>query len=104
MAGDVQTVAALIDAGGRAGDKMNILDRFAQCPLLYATFLERPIVEYLIDKRGNPSEVDDDGISQLGWAAIANNTSVAELLLSRGAKVDLADRHGTTPFSDRRSS
>jgi hypothetical protein len=52
MAGDVQTVAALIDAGGRAGDKMNILDRFAQCPLLYATFLERPIVEYLIDKRG----------------------------------------------------
>ena len=101
MAG-VQTVAALIDAGERAGDRMKLLDRFAQSPLLCATFLERSIVEYLIDKRGNPSEVDHDGISQLG--AIANNTSVAELLLSRGAKVNLADRHEMTPFSDRRSS
>jgi ankyrin repeat protein len=99
MAGDVQMVAALVDAGARAGDKMKILGRFTQSPLLYATFLEKPIAEYLISKGGNPNEVDDDGISLLSWAAIANNASTVDVLLSRGAKVNLADRHGMTPLS-----
>ena len=99
MAGDIQTVAALIDAGARAGDKMKVLGRFTQTPLFYATFLETPLVEYLIGKGGNPNEVDDDGISLLSWATLANNTRMVEVLLARGAKVNLTDKHGMTALS-----
>ena len=98
MAGDVQTARALVEAGARLGDRMKILGRFAQSPLLYATFLEPALVEYLIGKGANPNEVDDDKISVLSWASIANNAGMVQSLLAKGAQVNHVDNFGMTPL------
>jgi ankyrin repeat protein len=98
MAGDVQTAGALLEAGARLGDRMKILGRFAQSPLMYAVFLEPAMVEYLISKGVNPNEVDDDRISPLSWATIANNVRMVQSLLARGAQVNHVDNFGMTPL------
>ncbi len=98
MAGDVQTAGALHDAGARLGDRMKILGRFAQSPLLYATFLDTAMVEFLIGAGASPNEVDDDKISVLGWATIANSARMVQSLLSRGAQVNHVDNFGMTPL------
>jgi ankyrin repeat protein len=96
MAGDTQMAGALLEAGARTGDRMKIIGRFAQSPLLYSTFLDAAMVEFLISKGANPNEVDDDKVSVLGWAAIGNNTGVAQVLLKRGAQVNHVDNVGMT--------
>jgi len=98
MAGDTQMAGALLEAGARTGDRMKIIGRFAQSPLLYSTFLDPAMVEFLISKGANPNEVDDDKVSVLGWAAIGNNTGVAQVLLKRGAQVNHVDNAGMTPL------
>jgi ankyrin repeat protein len=99
MAGDAKTIGVLLDAGARLGDRMKILGRFATSPLLYATFTGDPdLVEYLISKGANPNEVDDDGISMLGWAAVANHARTVQTLISRGAQVNTVDKYGMTPL------
>jgi ankyrin repeat protein len=98
MAGDVQTAGALLDAGARLGDRMKILGRFVQSPLLYATFGDTAMVESLIGKGANPNEVDDDKISVLGWATIANHAGMVQSLLARGAQVNHVDNFGMTPL------
>lgn len=99
MAGDVQTVGALLDAGARLGDRMKVLGQFLVRPLTFATFEGDPaLVEYLIGRGANPNDVDDDGISALGWATLGNHADTVEALVARGAKVDQLDKHGMTPL------
>jgi len=98
MAGDVQTAGALLEAGARLGDRMKILGRFAQSPLMYGVFLDPSIIEYLIGKGANPNEVDDDKISVLSWATIGNNAGMVKSLLARGAQVNHVDNFGMTPL------
>jgi ankyrin repeat protein len=99
MAGDVETVDALVRAGARIGDRMKVLGRLVTSPLLYATFGgDSAMVEYLIGKGANPNEVDEDGISVLGWAALNNHIGTVQLLLARGAQVNHLDSRGMTPL------
>jgi ankyrin repeat protein len=98
MAGDIQTAGALLDAGARLGDRMKILGRFAQSPLMYGVFLDPAMIEYLIGKGANPNEVDDDKISVLSWATIGNNAGMVKSLLARGAQVNHVDNFGMTPL------
>jgi ankyrin repeat protein len=44
------------------------------------------------------NEEDDDGISILSWAAIANRVEMARLLIERGADVNHLDKNGMTPL------
>lgn len=98
MAGDIETAGALIDAGAKL-QRMKILGNFMSTPLNYATFLEGPaMVEYLIGKGADPNEVDDDKISILAWATIANRGNVVQLLLARGVQLNSVDRFGMTPL------
>jgi ankyrin repeat protein len=98
MAGDVETATVLVDAGAKL-QRMKILGNFMSSPLNYATFLEGPaMLEYLISKGADPNEVDDDKISNLAWAAIANRVSIVQSLLARGAKLNPVDRFGMTPL------
>jgi len=98
MAGDVETLGLLIDAGSRIDDRMNIIGRFMQSPLLYSTFVDQPVAELLLTKGGDPNELDNDKISVLSWAAISNQPKIAQLLLSKGAKVNYVDNNGMTPL------
>jgi len=43
-------------------------------------------------------EVDNDGITILSWAAIANRVDIARLLIERGADVNHVDKKGMTPL------
>src|SRR5262249_44102132 len=45
MAGDVETLGLLIDAGAKIVDRMNIIGRFSQSPLLYSIFGNQPVAE-----------------------------------------------------------
>ena len=98
MAGDVQTAGALLEAGARLGDRMKILGRIPQSPVMYAVFLEPAMVELLITRGANANEVDDDQISLLSWASIANNVRLVQSLLARGAQVNHVDNLGMTPL------
>ncbi|HTF38925.1 MAG TPA: ankyrin repeat domain-containing protein, partial [Blastocatellia bacterium] len=74
------------------------LGRFAQSPLMYTVFLDPSMVELLITRGANPNEVDDDKISPLSWATIANNVRMVQSLLARGAQVNHVDNFGMTPL------
>jgi ankyrin repeat protein len=56
-------------------------------------------IKYLIDQPGNDAnKLTHDGRTYLHWAANRGNTEVMAYLLSKGAKVDVQDSHGTTPL------
>ena len=96
MSGDEENVRVLIDAGARIDQKMKIIGRFLQSPLLYATSGSQPISELLFARSANANEADDDKISLLSWAAISNHPSIVRLLLAKGAKVNHVDNFGMT--------
>jgi ankyrin repeat protein len=98
MAGDVEMARALVDAGAKL-QRMKILGTFMSSPLNYTATLDAlPMFEFLISKGGDPNEVDDDKISNLAWAAIANRVSIVQSLLAHGAQLNTVDRFGMTPL------
>ena len=99
MAGYIKTVAALLDAGARLGDRMKILGFLVTSPLAFATFEDdAALVDYLIARGADPNELDGDGISILGSATIGNHAATVQVLLARGAKVNHVDNLGMTPL------
>ncbi|MEK6325325.1 MAG: ankyrin repeat domain-containing protein [Acidobacteriota bacterium] len=99
MAGDVQTVAVLLDAGARLEDRMKVIGTFVISPLAFATFEDdAALVEYLIERGADPNELDADRISILGLATIGNHTATVQALLRLGAKVNHVDNYGMTPL------
>jgi N-acyl-D-amino-acid deacylase len=99
MAGDIQMLAALLDAGGRLQDRMKVLGNIVTSPLAFATFEDdAALVDYLIGKGADPNELDNDGMSILGSATIGNHAATVQVLLARGAKVNYVDKLGMTPL------
>ncbi|HZT33096.1 MAG TPA: ankyrin repeat domain-containing protein [Bryobacteraceae bacterium] len=99
LSGNQEILARLHKEGDRAEDKMNLLGMFPVTPLLaVATTHRTEAVRELLDIGAAVDEVDDDGITSLGWAAIANRVEMARLLIQRGADVNHADKKGMTPL------
>ena len=99
MAGDIQSVAALLDAGARLEDRMKVLGTIVTSPLAFAIFDDdAALVEYLIGRGADPNELDNDKISILGSATIGNHAATVQVLLARGAKVNHVDNFGMTPL------
>ncbi len=85
--------------GDRLDDKMNVVGMFPFTPLLMlATTNRTAAVRGLLDAGAQVDEVDGDGITSLGWAAISNRVDMARLLIERGADVNHVDNKGMTPL------
>jgi ankyrin repeat protein len=65
---------------------------------MLATWHRTDAVRALLDAGARADETDSDGISVLGWAAIANRVDLARLLIQRGAEVNHVDKKGMTPL------
>ncbi len=58
------------------------------------------IIKYLLDQPGiDVNKLTHDDRNYLHWAAMRGNTEVMEYLIGKGAKTDVQDSHGTTPFT-----
>jgi ankyrin repeat protein len=99
FAGNADIIARLHRDGGRLDDKFNLVGMFPTTPMLFLASTDRiDSVRALLDAGAKVDETDSDGITVLGWAAIANRTDVARLLIQRGADVNHIDGKGMTPL------
>lgn len=99
FAGNADVLDRLHKAGDRLEDHMNLLGMFPASPvLLLATWHRTETVRALLDTGALVDQADDDGITPLGWAAIANRVEMARLLIQRGAEVNHVDKKGMTPL------
>jgi ankyrin repeat protein len=99
FAGNADIIGRLHKEGGSVDDKMNLLGMFPASPLLMlSTWHRTDAVRALLDAGARVDEADDDGITILAWAAIANRVDMARLLIARGADVNHVDKKGMTPL------
>jgi ankyrin repeat protein len=99
FAGNSDMVSRLRKEGDRVDDKMNMLGMFPLTPLMaLATWHRTDAIRALLDAGAQVDEVDSDGITVLGWAAIGNRVEMARLLIQRGADVNHVDKKGMTPL------
>ena len=85
--------------GDRVDDKMLFIGMFPATPLLELAGTHRTAsMRALLDLGAKVDEADSDGITILGWAAIANRVDMARLLTERGADVNHVDKKGMTPL------
>ena len=99
FSGNGEVIGRLHREGDRVDDKMNLIGMFPTSPLLaLATTHRTDAVRALLDAGAQVDEADGDGITALGWAAIANRIELARLLIQRGADVNHVDKKGMTPL------
>ena len=99
FAGNVDIIGRLHRAGDPPNQKMNLLGMFPTSPLvLLAAWHRADAVKALLDAGAAVDEPDGDGITPLGWAAIANRLEMARLLIQHGADVNHIDNKGMTPL------
>lgn len=94
---DVNTVKAEVAKGSNPSQ----LNAMSMDPVVMAINAQAPTatIKYLIDQPGNdPNKLTHDGRTYLHWAANRGNVEVVEYLLSKGAKTNILDSHGTTPL------
>jgi ankyrin repeat protein len=99
FSGNPGMIARLHKEGDRVDAKMNLLGFIPITPMLALAGTNRTdAVGALLDVGAKVDEADDDGITILSWAAIANQVGMARLLISRGADVNHVDKKGMTPL------
>ncbi|WP_345949610.1 ankyrin repeat domain-containing protein [Mucilaginibacter sp. PAMB04274] len=95
---DVSQVKAEVDKGGSPSQ----FNAMSFDPVVMAINAQAPTeaIKYLIDQPGNNvDKLTHDGRTYLHWAANRGNVEVVEYLLSKGAKTNVEDSHGTTPLN-----
>ncbi len=99
LAGNTEMIRPLHDAGDDVNSVMLLLGIVPGTPLLEAvSFNDAPLVRALLDAGASIDMPDSDGITALGWAAIANRTDAARVLIERKADVNHVDKKGMTPL------
>jgi ankyrin repeat protein len=99
LAGNTEIFKALRAAGDQVDGSMLLLGQAPTAPLIFvAQFEDARVAEALLDCGAKLDQVDDDGITPLGWAAIGNHAEVAKVLIARGADVNHVDKKGFTPL------
>ncbi len=99
MAGNTEVFKALRAAGDQVDGGMLLVGLGSITPLLYTVGSEDArAVEALLDAGAKLEQVDDDGITPLGWAAIGGRLEVTRALIARGANLNHVDKKGYTPL------
>jgi ankyrin repeat protein len=97
--GNTEIIPRLRREGDRLDDRMSLVGFFSVTPMLAVAGTYRTAsVRALLDAGAKVDEVDDDGMTSLDWAAIANQPDTARLLIERGADVNHLDKHGMRPL------
>ncbi|MGI4749294.1 MAG: ankyrin repeat domain-containing protein [Janthinobacterium lividum] len=95
---DVNAVKAEVEKGNSPSQLNNM--SFDAVVLAINAQAPTATIKYLLDQPGNDvNKLTHDSRTYLHWAASRGNTDVMEYLISKGAKVDVQDSHGTTPFT-----
>lgn len=96
---DRRMVEILLKAGDRPLEKTWLLGMVPATPAYIAvTYGDTAVLSDLLDNGVPVDLTDDDGVTLLGWAVIANRIDIARLLVARGAKVNRVDKKGITPL------
>jgi ankyrin repeat protein len=99
ISGNAEIIPRLHKQGDRLDDKMSMVGMFPVTPAMDIVGMDRAkTMAALLDSGASVNEVDGDGISLLGWAAIADRVEMARLLIQRGADVNHVDKKGMTPL------
>lgn len=97
MQPNVSTVKAEINKGN-SPSQSNAIEMDAVVMAINAQ-APNETIKFLIDQPGNSiSKLTHDGRTYLHWAAQRGNFEVIDYLLSKGAKVNVMDTHGSTPL------
>ncbi|MCD0488656.1 ankyrin repeat domain-containing protein [Pedobacter sp. MC2016-14] len=94
---DVAQIKAEVDKGNSPSE----LNRMSFDPVVMAINAEAPTesIKYLLAQPGNEiGKLTHDARTYLHWAANRGNVEVMEYLVSKGAKLNIEDSHGTTPM------
>jgi ankyrin repeat protein len=92
---DLATVKATVEKGNNPSE----LNRSAFDPVVYAinNNASTEVITYLLEQKGNEvNKLTHDARTYIFWSAARGNLPIVEYLLSKGAKLDLLDSHGTT--------
>ncbi|WP_031526414.1 ankyrin repeat domain-containing protein [Dyadobacter crusticola] len=95
---DVNTVKAEIQKGADPAQ----LNPMSFDPVVMAINSGAPqqTIEFLLAQPGNTvDKLTHDGRTYLHWAANRGNVEIMEYLVSKGAKADVIDSHGSTPLN-----
>jgi len=95
---DVSQVKAEIEKGNSPSQ----LNPMSFDPVVMAINAQAPneTIKYLLSQPGNDvNKLTHDSRNYLHWAANRGNVEIMEVLLAKGAKVNLGDSHGMTPLN-----
>jgi ankyrin repeat protein len=99
LAGDRDNIALLLAKGADPNRKMDLIGMFPSSPLFTAVgFGDPAILQALLQGGANIHETDQDGMTALHWAVVANHPKAVKALLAAGADVNAVDHFGYTPL------
>lgn len=99
MADDRDNVSLLLGKGADPNRKMRLIGMFPTSPLFEAVgFGDPAMIKALLAGGADVQEKDQDGMTALHWAVVANHAEAAQALLAGGADVNAVDRFGYTPL------
>jgi ankyrin repeat protein len=99
MAGDHENARLLLAKGADVNRKMLMLGFFQNSPLFVAVSMgDAEMVKILLSAKADIREKDQDGLTALHWAVLADHPDVVKTLAAHGADLNPVDRFGYTPL------
>jgi ankyrin repeat protein len=98
-AGNARSLERLLEAGGRLDEAMIAIGTSRTTPMLGAfKFGDVDVARTLLDLGAPVDFADGNGITMLGRSVLNNEVEMAEMLIARGASVNVVDKMGMTPL------
>jgi ankyrin repeat protein len=99
QSGNTAAVPLFLAKGDKLDEKFVFIGLFPGSTVFTSiSFDDNATLAALLDAGMPVDYSDDNGFTLLDTAVVANRADAARLLISRGAKIDLADKQGMTPL------